>query len=70
MFEEELESAKTVSGDAAATQNQDKHDKLACDILGKLFPERKICPIDAQAIIIGGGNIHCITQQIPSGCGK
>ena len=51
-------------------QFQDKHDKLACDILGKLFPERKICPIDAQAIIIGGGNIHCITQQIPSGCGK
>ena len=51
-------------------QFQDKHDKLACDILGKLFPERRICPIDARAIIIGGGNIHCITQQIPSGIGK
>ena len=22
-------------------------------------------PIDARAIIVGGGNIHCITQQIP-----
>lgn len=51
-------------------QFQDKHDKLACDILGKLFPERRICPVDARAIIIGGGNIHCITQQIPSGIGK
>lgn len=51
-------------------QFQDENDKRACDILGKLFPERKICPIDARAIIIGGGNIHCITQQIPSGCGK
>ena len=51
-------------------QFQDKHDKLACDILGKLFPDRRICPIDARAIIIGGGNIHCITQQIPSGIGK
>lgn len=48
-------------------QFQDENDKLACDILGKLFPERKICPIDARAIIIGGGNIHCITQQIPAG---
>ena len=36
-------------------QFQDKHDKLACDILGKLFPDRRICPIDARAIIIGGG---------------
>lgn len=51
-------------------QFQDKHDKLACDILGKLFPDCRICPIDARAIIIGGGNIHCITQQIPSGIGK
>ncbi len=51
-------------------QFQDENDKLACDILGKLFPERKICPIDARAIIIGGGNIHCITQQIPLESGK
>ncbi len=51
-------------------QFQDENDKLACDILGKLFPERKICPIDARAIIIGGGNIHCITQQIPAGDAK
>ena len=51
-------------------QFQDENDKRACDILGKLFPERKICPIDARAIIIGGGNIHCITQQIPVGNGK
>ena len=46
-------------------QFQDENDKPACDILEKLFPDRKICPIDARAIIIGGGNIHCITQQIP-----
>ncbi len=48
-------------------QFQDEHDKLACEILEKLFPDRNICPIDARAIIIGGGNIHCITQQIPAG---
>ena len=51
-------------------QFQDENDKIACDILGRLFPERRIVPIDARAIIIGGGNIHCITQQIPKGSKK
>ncbi|MBR6852039.1 MAG: agmatine deiminase family protein, partial [Lachnospiraceae bacterium] len=32
----------------------------------KLCPDRRIVPIAASQIILGGGNIHCITQQIPS----
>ena len=40
-------------------------DKNALEILGSLFPEREIIGIDARAILSGGGNIHCITQQIP-----
>ena len=44
----------------------DEHDALATDLLQKLFPEREIVPIFARKIIIGGGNIHCITQQIPA----
>lgn len=43
----------------------DAHDMLAAELLQKLFPERKIVPIYARSIIVGGGNIHCITQQIP-----
>lgn len=43
----------------------DENDKLAIDILSKLFDTRKIYPINAKAVIVGGGNIHCITQQIP-----
>lgn len=39
-------------------------DKRAADILQKLYPERKVICIDARAILLGGGNIHCITQQI------
>ena len=31
----------------------------------ELLPEREIIPIPASEIILGGGNIHCITQQIP-----
>lgn len=42
-------------------------DRRASDILQRLFPERKVICIDARAILLGGGNIHCITQQIPEG---
>ncbi len=46
-------------------QFKDEHDLLAVELLRKLFPEREIVPVFAREIIIGGGNIHCITQQIP-----
>lgn len=42
-------------------------DRRAAEILAKLCPERKIVQIPARAILTGGGNIHCITQQIPEG---
>lgn len=42
-------------------------DKRAEVILQKLFPTRKIITVPARAILTGGGNIHCITQQIPKG---
>jgi agmatine deiminase len=41
-------------------------DARAKGILQALCPDRKVIPIDARAILVGGGNIHCITQQIPS----
>lgn len=42
-------------------------DRRAAEILAKLCPERQIVQIPAHAILTGGGNIHCITQQIPEG---
>ena len=42
-------------------------DARAAAVLAKLCPERKIVQISARAILTGGGNIHCITQQIPEG---
>ncbi len=53
------------NGGIILPQFNDENDKVAVEILGKLFPERKIYPVYARAIIVGGGNIHCITQQIP-----
>jgi agmatine deiminase len=42
-----------------------KKDERAQAILRKLFPSRKIVPIDAESVNLGGGGIHCITQQQP-----
>ncbi len=47
----------------------DKNDAEAVRILGGLFPGRSVVPVDARPILVGGGNIHCITQQIPGGAG-
>ena len=41
-------------------------DKRAVKILEELCPNRKVIPIYARHILLGGGNIHCITQQIPN----
>ena len=40
-------------------------DARAVSIMKGLLPDREIIPINAAEIIKGGGNIHCITQQIP-----
>lgn len=44
---------------------EDTHDKAALEKMKKIFPEREIIPVPAREILLGGGNIHCITQQIP-----
>lgn len=43
----------------------DPMDETAREILQTLFPSRKVVPVYSRDILIGGGNIHCITQQIP-----
>ena len=42
-----------------------KEDKMAYDEIKALFPEKEIHQIASREILIGGGNIHCITMQIP-----
>lgn len=41
-------------------------DERARVILMKAFPGRRIAQIDIRNIAIGGGGIHCITQQQPA----
>lgn len=44
----------------------DKGDEEARRILADVFPDREIVQLDANAIVEGGGGIHCITQQEPA----
>ena len=46
-------------GEAAET------DCLAVQVLSEHFPDRRIRTVNGMAIIREGGNVHCITQQMP-----
>lgn len=48
----------------------DPNDQKAVETLQSVFPERKVVSIYAREILLGGGNIHCITQQQPSAKSK
>ncbi len=57
-----------VNGAALVPQfgdGNEESDKRALDTLKALLPEKEVVGIDARPILLGGGNIHCITQQIP-----
>lgn len=43
----------------------DPMDAKAKQITQKLYPDRTVIQIYAREILLGGGNIHCITQQVP-----
>ena len=41
-------------------------DEKAAQILQSVFPNRKVTMIDALAVNLGGGGIHCISMQQPA----
>lgn len=55
------------NGAVILPQFGDEADEPAVAVMKEAFPDREIIPIYARDIIVGGGNIHCITQQIPFG---
>ncbi|MEP0073585.1 MAG: agmatine deiminase [Marinomonas sp.] len=43
-----------------------KQDDEAKAILQKAFPDHNVIGVPTRNILLGGGNIHCITQQVPT----
>lgn len=44
----------------------ERFDEQAGEILQSCFPDRQVVGVPAREILLGGGNIHCITQQVPA----
>lgn len=42
-------------------------DSLAISVMGNLFPEREIIPINCRPLINQHGSLHCVTMQVPAG---
>lgn len=40
-------------------------DAAAQKMLQEAFPERTVVAVQTREVVLGGGNIHCITQQQP-----
>ena len=56
-----------VNGGVIVPQYGDENDALALSQLQEMFPDRKVVGVMTREVVLGGGNIHCITQQQPSG---
>jgi agmatine deiminase len=44
----------------------DRHDRIALNILSEALPQHEIIPISAIDLIWGFGTLHCLSQQIPA----
>jgi len=44
----------------------ERHDDAAAQILSDCFGGREVVGVPSREILLGGGNIHCITQQVPA----
>ena len=43
----------------------DVMDKRAKEIVESLYPDRDVIQVQTREVLLAGGNIHCITKQIP-----
>jgi agmatine deiminase len=42
-----------------------RRDRAALRKLEELFPTREVVGVPGREILLGGGNVHCVTQQVP-----
>jgi agmatine deiminase len=55
-----------VNGGVIAPLLDPRRDGEAMATLRRLFPDREVVGVPAREILLGGGGIHCITQQVPA----
>jgi len=56
-----------VTGGVVIPTFKDPHDQAALEIMQRLCPDRQVIGVSSREILLGGGNVHCITQQQPKG---
>ena len=54
------------NGGVIVPQYDDENDALALSQISDIFPDKKVVGVRTKEVVYGGGNIHCITQQVPS----
>ena len=54
------------NGGVIVPKFDDPNDDVAAQILAQCFPSRRVVQVPGREILLGGGNIHCITQQQPA----
>lgn len=42
-----------------------KYDMQAIETMKTIYPDKEIVGVYSREVLLGGGNIHCITQQVP-----
>ena len=55
-----------VNGGIIAPSFNDPLDAEARAILARLFPAHEVVMVPGRELLLGGGNIHCLTQQQPA----
>lgn len=48
----------------------ERYDEQALEQLSGIYQGRRVVGVRAREILLGGGNIHCITQQQPEGAAR
>ena len=56
-----------VNGGVVLPVFDDPNDAVAKATLERVFPGRMVVTVPGREIVLGGGNVHCITQQQPAG---
>jgi agmatine deiminase len=48
------------------TFGDQKYDKLAEEQFKAIFPDRKVIGFYSRELLLGGGNLHCLSQNVPA----